>query len=267
MFPRRHRRRLPTALSVALSVIVYIMTAQAQDIAIVPATPSAETMVGVSPVIFTGIVVALRYDRHANSWMPFTFVRFTGVDYLRKDSPVATEKGDSIEISVAGGIRDNLRIMEVDELPKFALGQRYLVFLRGGGWRFSPVAGFQAGVFRLHGSLRGDASIFDYKGTPVGGVRDGRFVEASRSRDERPAQDRSESGPQERPLPPASDKDLREFSDSFNGQSARERLEKDLRDRKVKEAQQTNNKEGDQRSGENHRIRERHAPVADEELH
>ena len=247
MFTRRSCCRPLIYLSVAISTV--LMTAQAQDIAIVPAAPSAETMVGVSPVIFTGIVSELRYGHHPNSRVPFTFIRFAGVDYLRKDSPVETEKGNSIEISVAGGIRDNLRIMEVDELPKFALGQRYLVFLRGGGWRFSPVTGFEAGVFRLHGSLKADALILDYKGHPLGGVKDGRFVMAPKLKEERPGRDRSENGAQERPLAAALDKDLRQLSERFKNGSKREQFERELRQRELKDVQQATVKEDDQRSG------------------
>jgi hypothetical protein len=227
-----------------------VTKAQAQEIAIIPPTPSAETMVGVSPVIFTGIVSGLRYDRHANSEMPFTFVRFAGVKYLRKDSEVATEKGDSIEISLAGGIRDNLRTMEVDELPQFKLGQRYLVFLRGGGWRFSPVTGFEAGVFRLHGRLEDDAVILNYRGIPLGGVRDGRFVPASRVKDERLGRDDSERGVRESELSPEAEKELRERSDRFKDEAAREQLEKELRERERKEVQEKINKENDQSSGQ-----------------
>jgi hypothetical protein len=247
MFARGHRRRPLIYVSVALSTLV--LTARAQDLAIVPANPLAETMVGVSPVIFTGIVSELRYSRHPNSRIPFTFVRFSGVEYLRKDSPVATEKDGSIEISVAGGMRDNLHMMEVDELPKFALGQRHLIFLRGGGWRFTPIAGFEAGVFRLHGSLKSDAFILDYGGTPVGGIKDGRFFEAPKSKVESSAQDRFQSGLQENSLSPELDRDLRQISDRFKDRSARDQFEKELSEREVKEAQHPIVKEDDQSSG------------------
>ena len=251
MVTRRSRSWLRTCLGAALSVL--LVTARAQEIAIVPAEPTAETIVGVSPVIFTGIVSELRYDFHPNSRVPFTFIRFAGVEYLRKDSPVATEKGNSIEISVAGGIRDNLHIMEVDELPKFALGNRYLVFLRGGGWRLSPIAGFEAGVFRLHGSLKADASIIDYRGRPLGGVREGRFVMASPLKEDPPGQDRFEGGARESSPPAALDRELRSLSDRLRGRSQeeQEQFEMRLRERERQQVQKEEEvlKEEDRRPG------------------
>ena len=235
---------------VYLSVVICCVASavDAQEIAIIPQNPLAEAMVGVSPVIFTGITTGLRYDYHENSKMPFTFVKFTGVDYLRKDAEVATERGNTIEISLAGGIRDNLRIMEVDELPKFELGQRYLVFLRGGGWRFSPITAFDAGVFRLYGRLKDDAVILNYRGVPLAGVKDGRFVTATRLGSQS-IQEGSETGVLERPLQPQVEKRLRELSNEVKDPAAQERREKALRDRELKELAQDVSKEDDQKMG------------------
>ena len=219
----------------------------AQEIAIVPQNPSAEIIVAVSPVIFSGIVTELRYGHHENSKMPFTFVKFAGVDYLRKDSQVVTEKGDTIEISFAGGIRDNLRILEVDELPKFELGERYLVFLRGGGWRFSPITAFDAGVFRLHGRLKDDAAILNYRGVPLKGIKEGRFITATPLRDQ--GQDGSETGVSESPLPPKSEERLRKLSSDVKDKAAREKLENVLRAREFEGLKQNIVKEDDQKRG------------------
>lgn len=217
------------------------------EIALVPFNPSAETMVAVSPVIFTGIVTGLRYGYHQNSKMPFTFVTFTGVDYLRKDSQVATEKGNTVEISVAGGIRDNLRIMEVDELPNFELGQRYLVFLRGGGWRFSPITAFEGGVFRLHGRLKDDAAILNYQGAPIAEIKQGMFVTAMRDTGKEDGE--RDAGANERALNPALEKRLRNLSEKATNRSIRERQEAVLRKRDAKEEKQRIRKERDVKQG------------------
>lgn len=219
----------------------------APEIAIVPHNPSAETMVAVSPVIFTGIVTGMRYGHHQNSKMPFTFATFSGVDYLRKDSKVATEKGNSIEISLAGGIRENLRIMEVDELPNFELGQRYLVFLRGGGWRFSPITAFEAGVFRLHGRLKDDAAILNYHGAPIAEIKKGMFVTATRNTGKNDVA--SDAGANESALKPNMEKRLRILSEKSMNRSIRERKEKALRMRETKELQQQAPKEDDNKKG------------------
>ena len=238
-------RRFYYQLLVCLSAFICSVSSvvDAQEIAIVPHNPSAETMVAVSPVIFTGIVTELRYGHHENSKMPFTFVKFAGINYLRKDSEVKTEKGNTIEISLAGGIRDNLRIMEVDELPKFQLGERYLVFLRGGGWRFSPITAFDAGVFRLHGRLRDDAVILNYRGVPLAGVKDGRFLTAPRLGD----QESAETRVNESPIPPTEEKRLRELSDKVKDKAVQEKTEEALRERERKEIEQYIVKENDQK--------------------
>ena len=120
-----------------------------EDIALAPPFPAFEEMVGISPVIFSGIVSAIHYGEHGHSPYPFTFVTFSGVDFTRKDSEVPLGRDNTLEVSYMGGILDDLTIIETDEFPKFELGERYLIFLRGGGWRLSPIAANTGGVFKL----------------------------------------------------------------------------------------------------------------------
>lgn len=137
---------------------------------------SPTTMVAISPVIFSGIVTGMRFGTHHNSKMPYTFVQFSGVKYLRRNADVGKSSDDTLEISLAGGIRENLRLLEIDELPKFNLGERYLVFLRGGSWRLSPITAFESGVLRLHGRLADDALVLNYHGQPIERVDDQQFT-------------------------------------------------------------------------------------------
>jgi hypothetical protein len=139
----------------------------------IDATPA--TLVAVSPVIFTGIVTGMRYGYHDNTKMPYTFIQFSGVKYLRRDSNVGNPSEGTLEISMAGGIRENLRLLDIDEQPEFNLGERYLIFLRGGSWRLSPIAAFEAGVLRLHGRLADDALILNYSGQPIARVDEWQF--------------------------------------------------------------------------------------------
>lgn len=148
-----------------------------------PPDPSPLVMVGVSPVIFSGIVTDTHYGFHPGSKMPYTFIKFAAVEYLRKDSGVDTQSGNTVEISVAGGIRENHRILHVDEMPQFVLGERYLVFLRGGPWRFSPITGLHSGVFRLHGRLTDDAMLLNYAGQPLERIGDAAFIPAKERRE------------------------------------------------------------------------------------
>jgi hypothetical protein len=79
-----------------------------------------------------------------------------------------------------GGMNDDFTITEVDEFPKFEIGQRYLVFLRGGGWKLSPIAGNTMGVYKLYGNLTEDPYIITLSNIPLRGVEDNRLVFANR---------------------------------------------------------------------------------------
>jgi hypothetical protein len=131
-------------------------------------------MVGISPVIFTGTVVGVRYATPRGSQYPFTYVRFGGVTFIRRDAPVTTTQA-SIEIAHAGGVRPDMRAVEVSSQPKFVPGARYLVFIRGGEWRLSPIPGGNMGYFLLRGRAREDPVVADpNSGAPLSGFENGR---------------------------------------------------------------------------------------------
>jgi hypothetical protein len=162
-------------LSVALISLSLSVPALAAPAAVPPdATPTE--LVAYSPVIFTGIASGMRYGFHDDSKMPYTFVQFSGVKYLRRDSSIGDLSKDTVEISMAGGLRENLRLLEIDEMPKFDLGQRYLVFIRGGSWRLSPITALEKGVFRLHGRLADDALVLNYHGQPIARMDERQFI-------------------------------------------------------------------------------------------
>ncbi|MCR6654174.1 MAG: hypothetical protein NVV73_23020 [Cellvibrionaceae bacterium] len=159
----------------ALTAVLLSIEAFAAPVAAPPdATPTE--LVAYSPVIFTGIASSTRYGFHDKKKMPYTFIQFSGVTYLRRDSALGDPSKGTVEISVAGGLRENLRLLEVDEMPKFDLGQRYLVFLRGGDWRLSPITASQQGVFRLHGRIADDALVLNYQGQPIARIDERKFV-------------------------------------------------------------------------------------------
>ncbi len=154
----------------------------APNIVLAPSQPSLEEIVGISPSIFTGTLVGLRYGYHESTGPnePYTFVRFGGLEFIRGSDLVPIDKDGTLEISHIGGIRKDMIGLEVSEQPQFELGKRYLVFLRGGGWRLSPIAGGQMGYFQLWGETKGDAYILDPDGTPLVGFENGYRVFAER---------------------------------------------------------------------------------------
>jgi DNA-binding transcriptional MerR regulator len=138
-----------------------------KDIALVSPNPPLEEMVGVSPCIFTGTVVGIRYGKHESSYYPYTFVTFKDIKFIKKTDEVPLDKDGTFEISYIGGILDDNSILELSGMPHFDLGNRYLIFLRGGGWRLSPIPGIDKGLFLLRGRVDGDPLLLDPSGTPI----------------------------------------------------------------------------------------------------
>lgn len=56
---------------------------------------------------------------------------------------------DALSFEVPEGVLPDGRLVETAETPRFAAGERYLVFVRGGPWRLSPIIDWQQGVLRL----------------------------------------------------------------------------------------------------------------------
>lgn len=175
-----------------------------QEVAVPPAFPTLEQMVGISPSIFSGTVVGLRYGRHEESPYPFTFVRFADLRFYRQDTPLPAQEDGTLEISYVGGMDEDNTILEVSRQPEFELGKRYLVFLRGGGWRLSPVPGGNQGVFLLRGASDEEALVLNLQGEPLSGFEGGYpvyskpapSVEREREEQEQPLQE-TEIDPEE----------------------------------------------------------------------
>lgn len=141
--------------------------------------PTLDEMVGTSPVIFAGTVVGMRYGRHSESPQPFTFVRFVTIDFLRRDAAISLE-GGALVISYMGGVGNEMHLLDVSTQPHFEMGRRYLVFLRGGRWRLSPIPGGNQGFFELRGPPS-DPFVFDPSGKPIAGFKNGYRVISERN--------------------------------------------------------------------------------------
>jgi len=169
-----------------------------EEVVVPPAFPTLEEMVGISPAIFSGTVVEIRYGKHKESPYPFTFVRFANLRLYRQDTRLPSQEGGTLEISHVGGMDEDNTILEVSRQPEFELGQRYLVFLRGGGWRLGPVPGGDQGVFLLYGPSDEEALVLNLQGEPLSGFKDGYPVysqpapidEGKREEPEQPLQER-----------------------------------------------------------------------------
>lgn len=154
------------------------------DIVLAPPHPNLEEMVGISPCIYIGTVVGVRYGMHEGSQYPYTFVRFGGIEFIRNDASVPLDNERTLEISFVGGVRENMHLMEVSTQPTFDLGRRYLVFLRGGGWRLGPIPGGDQGLFQLKGRMKNDPLVVDPSGQPLAGFERGFRVFAKKKSSE-----------------------------------------------------------------------------------
>jgi hypothetical protein len=115
-------------------------------------------------VIFVGTATAVRAqwadpDRRAIE----TLVTFGDVTAIAGDADTVTT------LRFGGGEVDDIR-EEVAGVPRFAVGDRVLLFARHGR-SVSPLAGFNQGYFRVIGGER--PVLIDVGGRPVLGVRNG----------------------------------------------------------------------------------------------
>lgn len=57
--------------------------------------------------------------------------------------------GSRIEFDLPMGLMPDGTVLDIVEAPRFAAGERYLVFYKRGQWNITPVAGFGRGLYRM----------------------------------------------------------------------------------------------------------------------
>lgn len=95
-----------------------------------------------SALVFEGVVTEV--DIAAGDKAARTRVRFAVARVLRGQID-----RDALTFEVPEGELPDGRLVETVETPRFAQGERYIVFVRGGPWRLSPVLDWHQGVLRL----------------------------------------------------------------------------------------------------------------------
>jgi hypothetical protein len=129
-------------LSLALSACLLSTLGVVRATSVIP--PTFDELVGKAELIFQGSVTNVRSQwvgegaqRHIA-----TYVTFTVEDAL-KGSP-----GASYTIQMLGGTIGD-ETMEVSETPKFAVGDRDILFVEHNGQQFVPFVGIMHGRFRI----------------------------------------------------------------------------------------------------------------------
>ena len=82
--------------------------------------------------VVEGVVESIRYEQFAS--VPYTAVKLAVVE-----TRLGTPQPSTIVIRQQGGILPNGLGLEIPELPTFAVGKRYVVFLRNTTWQVTPI--------------------------------------------------------------------------------------------------------------------------------
>jgi hypothetical protein len=124
------------------SVCLFLALSAARATTVIP--PTFDDLVGKAELIFQGAVTNVRSQwvgegaqRHIASYVTFQ------VEDALKGSP-----GASYTIQMLGGTVDG-ETMEVADSPKFAVGDRDILFVERNGQQFIPLVGIMHGRFRV----------------------------------------------------------------------------------------------------------------------
>lgn len=154
-----HRPRVWRAIALG-ALAVYAVAARDRAAATVVVAKDFEALCREADLIFVGTVVAVEShwagaDRQAIE----TRVTFAALDWVH-GPPEPT-----VTLRFAGGEIDGLR-EEVAGVPRFAVGERRVIFAREGRY-VSPIVGFDQGVYRVVEDSAGPAVI---EAAPSGGA-------------------------------------------------------------------------------------------------
>ena len=123
--------------------------------------------------IVIGTVTDIDYD-HDQSGAPWTLVTFSDLSGLKGDV------GDTFTLRLSGG-PDGDRMVHVADMPRFAVGERAVLFVAGNGRDICPLVGVWQGRFRLRPAPeQATEMVEDDHGAPVVGLH-GRELRRARS--------------------------------------------------------------------------------------
>ena len=134
--------------TLAIFAVMYVFrTTTAYALTVPKAT--LDSLVVDSPVVLIGTVVGQHFRPYGEDKRPYTVysLRLQEIVYGKEQLPGGLER--EIQLPVFGGLNPNDRITTVVGTTKLAMGETYLLFLRGGTWSLNPVSGWNQGAFRL----------------------------------------------------------------------------------------------------------------------
>lgn len=117
--------------------------------------------------IYAGTVRETICGRDAKSGLVFTEVRFVDLEVFKGRG--------SASLRVAGGRDSDGTFVQVDGVPRFHKGERYLIFEKQGAGNICPLVGWDQGCYRLARDGNRGRVVMDGRDAPILGLRDGRI--------------------------------------------------------------------------------------------
>ena len=121
--------------------------------------------------VFCGTVLASRAERDARTDAIHTFTTFGQLEWI-----AGGDDGDTYTLRTLGGEAEGEKLI-VHGMPRFEIGVRYVLFVRGNRHYACPVVGWRQGCFHVVGGEDGRITkVRTADGRDVVGVRDGRLL-------------------------------------------------------------------------------------------
>lgn len=169
--------RLATAACLAVCAVFFILPDAARATSVIP--PDFDGLIAQADTVFTGDVLGVRSE-WAGEGANRRIVSFVTFDVLRV---MKGQAATPYTLRMLGGTVGT-RTMEVSDAPRFATGDRVILFVQGNGTQFFPTVGFMHGVYRLErlGAAAREAgasdaagpveTVTDHTGRPLAGVEE-----------------------------------------------------------------------------------------------
>ena len=126
-------------------------------------------VVNAAELIAVGVVTVVQDTWDAEREMPFTEVTFSELEVFKGEVAAA-----ELTLRFLGGPAPDGLTLDVGGMPKFAVGDRVVVFSSGNGVRACPLVGWWQGVYRLlFDAARDVFTVADHAGRPVVAIEGG----------------------------------------------------------------------------------------------
>jgi len=146
-----------------------------------------------SAVIMIGTVIGIEYREDKKTDELFTDVKVKPVRAVAGGDQLKMGERETIKLVFSGGLNSKGQMEVLVGLPELALGQTYLLFLRGGEWSLNPITGWTQGALRLVAIEKGgDHVMFNMDDQVVTGLKDGYLAYSPLSPSDEPGADQCE---------------------------------------------------------------------------